>query len=436
MGDLVPPRNRSASDLTVDAVLKDPCRFDSIAELTGSETVEEEWLVRRPDGSLMLIASVYRRPSGTQRGRAYLEAEVRCLSFCDHFAILKYAEDFNADNAVVLLAEAPVGSWRLSRSIARHRANHEPVLYDERDVRFMLLQLCLALQHIHRRCMLHRAVSSFNVHRLPSGLVQLGPFGVTGREALQRPMRDSDLQGIAPELIRGQRYRAKTDMWALGILLYEMMALTRPFRNSLRHRLSMVIDADFRDRLAPLPSCFSPELRELCLALLQPDPDRRPCASEILQRPFVQQVLKDFEAHVTSSAMIDETVKASVKQNIHELTCAAAVNLRPALSGAVVFEGSIRRQVPHTVWEERHLQLTRGNQLLVAAKQGGEVETALAVSTLAAVVPVPWHVSRAEGVFALLACDGHGVTWIQAPSSEESHAWTHHIQTAIEGLHH
>ncbi|EKX31135.1 hypothetical protein GUITHDRAFT_61851, partial [Guillardia theta CCMP2712] len=75
----------------------------------------------------------------------------------------------------------------------------------------------------------------------------------------------------------------KSDMWSLGIVLYEMCTLKCPFDASNLHGLVLKI---IRGVYQPISPHFSPPLKALVASLLQKDPRKRPSINEVLALPY------------------------------------------------------------------------------------------------------------------------------------------------------
>lgn len=104
-------------------------------------------------------------------------------------------------------------------------------------------QIAAALEHAHGRGVIHRDLKSANVVITPDGHAKVLDFGLarwlpksdlTEITRSKESLRTSDaivgtLHYMAPELLRGEPAGAQTDIWALGVILYEMAAGKLPF---------------------------------------------------------------------------------------------------------------------------------------------------------------------------------------------------------------
>jgi tetratricopeptide (TPR) repeat protein len=102
----------------------------------------------------------------------------------------------------------------------------------ERAVR-LAAAVAEALAHAHAQGLVHRDVKPANVLVGNDGAVLLTDFGVARDEALPTLTRDGGFVGTldyaAPEQVRGERVDARADVWALGVILFELLHGTRPF---------------------------------------------------------------------------------------------------------------------------------------------------------------------------------------------------------------
>lgn len=147
-------------------------------------------------------------------------------------------------------------------------------------------QVATGLGSAHAAGIVHRDLKPGNVMLLPDGNVKVLDFGLA-------KIRDISLTGsnrtlgtiryVAPEQIRGRKVDARTDLWAIGVLLYEMLAGEPPFRGE--HEMSILHAILHEEPLRPSASnaALSPQFDDLIGALLQKDAgDRYPTADALL----------------------------------------------------------------------------------------------------------------------------------------------------------
>jgi serine/threonine protein kinase len=153
------------------------------------------------------------------------------------------------------------------------------------------VQIADAVSHAHTRGIVHRDLKSSNVMIGPDGRAKLLDFGLAVRfpdsdadeldttDSLEIPSDVGTVPYMAPELLRGGRADRRSDVWALGVLLYEMVAGRRPFIGNTRYELAAaILDAS----AAPLPRVVPAALRRVVSRSLMKNPaDRYQCATEV-----------------------------------------------------------------------------------------------------------------------------------------------------------
>jgi serine/threonine-protein kinase len=164
------------------------------------------------------------------------------------------------------------------RTLATYLVDAEP---DEKFALHMLRQLAQLLEHIHRNGVLHRGLRSNAIHLEQQGdeiLVKLSGFELADLAGDPRLAPAGAVFGhpawMSPEQCRGEELDGRSDLYALGIVLYAMLARRLPFYDPDTSKLLEL------QREAPPPPIRKPgspasELDALCLKLLAKDPAAR-----------------------------------------------------------------------------------------------------------------------------------------------------------------
>ena len=155
-------------------------------------------------------------------------------------------------------------------------------------------QIADALAHAHERGIVHRDLKSQNVVITPEGRAKVLDFGLAARmpqadaeavtktqEALPHAgMLVGTLAYMAPEVLRGEAATARSDIWALGVLLYEMASGRLPFGGDTA---ADVASATLKETPATLPSRVSAGLRSIVHKCLAKETGQRYALAAIVQ---------------------------------------------------------------------------------------------------------------------------------------------------------
>lgn len=220
--------------------------------------------------------------SDEAKKEAYKEAKI--LEKLDHSNIIRFIEVFRSNKpypTLNIVMEYADGE-DLNKLIKAQQKENK--FFPEEKILDWFCQICLAVKHMHDKKILHRDLKSGNIFLTKSGIVKLGDFGIS--KTLNSTLdKAKTLIGtpyyLSPEIIMNKPYSFKSDIWSLGVLLYEMILLKMPFDAKSMPMLTLkIIKAEY----VPLPDQFSKEIRDLVSSMLLVDPNKRPSADELLSK--------------------------------------------------------------------------------------------------------------------------------------------------------
>ncbi|KAM5234755.1 serine/threonine-protein kinase Nek1 isoform 11-T12 [Hipposideros larvatus] len=215
--------------------------------------------------------------------------EVAVLANMKHPNIVQYKESFEENGALYIVMDYCEGGDLFKRINAQ-----KGTLFQEDQILDWFVQICLALKHVHDRKILHRDIKSQNIFLTKDGTVQLGDFGIArvlnstvelARTCIGTPYY------LSPEICENKPYNNKSDIWALGCVLYEMCTLKHAFEaGNMKNLVLKIISGS----CPPVSLHYSYDLRNLLSQLFKRNPMDRPSVNSILEKGFIAKRIEKF----------------------------------------------------------------------------------------------------------------------------------------------
>ena len=238
---------------------------------------------RKTDGREVILKQIPIEQLNSADRQSIL-TEIKVLSMLHHPNVIEYYENFLQDKAMMIVMEFAAGGTLFDLLEMRRK---EGKYLEEAELLHLFAQIVLSMFYVHQNQILHRDLKSQNIFLTRSqDHVKIGDFGIS--KILSTKSKAFTVVGtpcyISPELCEGKPYNAKSDVWALGCVLYELCALKRAFEAPTLPALILKI---MRGVISPIPAQFSPGARQLLASLLALEPSKRPSLAEMMSHHWL-----------------------------------------------------------------------------------------------------------------------------------------------------
>lgn len=403
-------------------------------QAVGRGAYGQVWLVTRVSDGVNCVAKVM----SVEKMHRY-EQEVQCLAECSHFAIVRLVDTFKSSIGPIIILEFADGG-DMAKYIKSHVAAKSNELLAEESISLMFFQLVLAVHHIHTKRMMHRDIKSANVLMCSDGTVKVSDFGFSRQfdSTVSQDVADTFLGTpyyLAPELWKRQKYSKKADVWSLGVVLYELMTLKRPFvSSSMRGLMTAIINGDFEK---PSASQYSEGLRDVLACMLIVDPARRPSTADILAKPAMQSISQKFLAWVGSNTKLSPAQRTEIVETVNkQMSALSSAETQAAIAASddvdsedkVIMEGNVQIGSVKE-WKPRYIVLN-DEALIVTRVKEDKRSQQLPLTTIVKVAAAEAS-AGAEHVLIVSLDTGYTV-WIKAANDAERDTWISKISAAMD----
>lgn len=215
--------------------------------------------------------------------------EITIHSGLTHPNVVDFIDLFETDDSIVMVLELCVNKslYDMSRTKIKKK-------FKEDEIKHYLSQMLDGLGYIHNKRIIHRDIKLGNIFVDENMNVKIGDFGM----AVYLDDDDDAVCGtpnyISPEVLSNisrkskPNHSFKSDIWALGVILYTMAVGKPPFEtNSIRVTYDKIKRVDY---CFPNNSSVSSDLKDLIESILQKTPSKRPSIEDIRKHKFLLNI--------------------------------------------------------------------------------------------------------------------------------------------------
>ncbi|KAJ6648421.1 Serine/threonine-protein kinase polo [Pseudolycoriella hygida] len=212
--------------------------------------------------------------------REKLTQEMMIHQTLDHKNIVKFLSFFeDAINIYIVL--------ELCENRSMMELHQRRRVITDYECRFYMYQILEGVKYLHENNIIHRDLKLGNLFLNDQLNVKIGDFGLATRIEFDGE-RKKTLCGtpnyVAPEVLTEIGHSFEADIWSIGCVMYALLVGRPPFETkTLRETYRKIKMCDYK-----MPKIVCPSATEMIIAMLQSNPQKRPCANKLLHFDFIK----------------------------------------------------------------------------------------------------------------------------------------------------
>ena len=227
----------------------------------------------------------------TQEEISNVKLEAKILKTINSKYVVKYYDSFLENNHLNIVMEYCNGG-DLGQYINSHKNKNEKI--SEELIWLIFIKITLGLASIHKLKILHRDLKTLNIFLSKNLEIKVGDLGVAkilnhsgsfAKTLIGTPYY------LSPELCEEKPYNNKSDIWALGCILYELCTFEHPF--TAKSQASLILKI-LKEHPEPIGGEFSMELQNLINNIFEKNMEKRPSCFDILTNDIILNKAKNF----------------------------------------------------------------------------------------------------------------------------------------------
>ena len=237
--------------------------------------------------------------------------EANILSQMNSTYVVKYCDSFEDKNFLNIVMEFCDGG-DLSKFLEIQKKTGRKIKEDL--IWKLFIEISIGLGYLHKKKVLHRDLKTLNIFLTKALEVKIGDLGVA--KALNQNNFAKTYIGtpyyLSPEICEERPYNEKSDVWALGCILYELCTYNHPFDAKTQAGLILKI---LKSKYEPISRSYSYHLHKMIECLLEKDDNKRPNVSDIIKKHIMIKKAKELGLYTNILEVFPEVDKESSPSN-------------------------------------------------------------------------------------------------------------------------
>ena len=233
-----------------------------------------------------------------------IQTETQILKSIKSEHIVQFHEYFKEGDSFYIVMEF-CENKDLRSFINNYKKNNK--LIHENVIKVITVELCLGIKEIHSKNIIHRDLKPENIFISDDYKIKIGDFGIS--KILDGTDYAQTFAGtfcyLAPEIINGNKYTNKADIWSLGCILYELCTLNRCFDSNNILKLINQINSGIHGKIDL--NIYNDRWQKMIDLLLKKDYKERPNIEEALELCSRKNTLDEYKKLANNT--IDEMGK-------------------------------------------------------------------------------------------------------------------------------
>lgn len=261
-----------------------------VIDQLGDGCYAKVWLVQdlnHPKEEIYALKAINKRHFKSNRRLQYmLDKEAKIQKSLNHPNIVNLIRYFDDENYVFFVLEY-IHPGEVFEILRRHD------YFSEHRTANYLYQVIEGLKYCQQKNVVHRDIKPENLLLNDKGIVKIADFGWATYGHSTSIV--GSVSYNSPEMLKERKYDYRSDIWAVGVLLFELTTGEQPFKSPKRYackkKRDEAMEAEIkagRINYCRESESLSPECLDLIQTILKTNPDERPSYDQILDHPWFQ----------------------------------------------------------------------------------------------------------------------------------------------------